>query len=550
MPPALSNLARRFTVTVGRFTVAQRTIALIGIAVLVLGGIALTSWLARPTYSPLFSGMKDADASAVVEQLRKDGVAYQLADGGSTVLVPEDKVYDERLKAAAAGLPAAPATGYSLLDKMGVTSSEFQQKVTYKRAIEGELAATIGHLDGVETASVQLAIPDKTVFTAQAADPTASVFIKTRPGQEVSTEQVQAIVHLTSASVEKLTPKNVSVVDSTGTVLSAVGTGTTGTTGAQASDYQKQTQASVQAVLDRVVGPGNATVAVTPEIETQSADRTTESFTTTKGTEPLSETTTTEAYKGTGSGGSTGVLGPDNIAVPGASASGGASAAANGNGNYTSSSTTRNNAVDKVTEQRSVPAGSLKRQSVSVAVNQTAAGGVNVASLNQLVSAAAGIDAQRGDTLSLQVVPFSTSAAQQADAALKAAQAEADARANQQMWTNIFLGIGGLFLLLIIVGILWLRSRRTARQPLELGGSPLTLQEMVDGPVAVEGPAVEAIGAAPMTSAIPLAAPLEAIGPIDSDVELRRSQVDALGAADPKIAADYLRGMMDDRARV
>ncbi|OMH23525.1 flagellar M-ring protein FliF [Tersicoccus phoenicis] len=549
MPPALSGLARRLSATVGRFSVAQRTIALIGIAVLVLGGVALTSWLTRPTYSPLFSGMKDADASAVVEQLRKDNVPYQLADGGSTVLVPEDKVYDERLKAAAAGLPAAPATGYSLLDKMGVTSSEFQQKVTYKRAIEGELAATIGSLDGVETASVQLAIPDKTVFTAQAADPTASVFIKARPGQQLSTEQVQAIVHLTSASVEKLTPKNVSVVDSAGAVLSAVGTGTTGTTGAQAADYQKQTQASVQAVLDRVVGPGNATVAVTPEIDTQSAEQTSESFTTSKGTEPLSETTTTEAYQGTGAAGSAGVLGPDNIAVPGAQSPGQANPKG-GNGNYTSSSTTRNNAVSKQTEQRTVPAGALKRQFVSVAVNQTAAGGLNVASLNQLVSAAAGIDVKRGDTLSLQVVPFSTSAAQQADAALKAAQAEAAARADQQMWTNIFLGVGGLFLLLVIVGVLWLRSRRTARQPLELGGSPLHLQEMVDTPAAVGGPAVEAIGAAPMTSAIPLATPLETITPIDASGDLRRNEVDALGGTDPRVAADYLRGMMDERARV
>lgn len=548
MPPALSGLARRFSATVGRFSVAQRTIALIGIAVLVLGGVALTSWLTRPTYSPLFSGMKDADASAVVEQLRKDNVPYQLADGGSTVLVPEDKVYDERLKAAAAGLPAAPATGYSLLDTMGVTSSEFQQKVTYKRAIEGELAATIGSLDGVETASVQLAIPDKTVFTAQAADPTASVFIKVRPGQQLSTEQVQAIVHLTSASVEKLTPTNVSVVDSAGAVLSAVGTGTTGTTGAQAADYQKQTQASVQAVLDRVVGPGNATVAVTPEIDTQSAEQTTESFTTSKGTEPLSETTTTEAYQGTGAAGSAGVLGPDNIAVPGAQSPGQANPKG-GNGNYTSSSTTRNNAVSKQTEQRTVPAGALKRQFVSVAVNQTAAGGLNVASLNQLVSAAAGIDVKRGDTLSLQVVPFSTSAAQQADAALKAAQAEAAARADQQMWTNIFLGVGGLFLLLVIVGVLWLRSRRTARQPLELGGSPMHLQEMVDTPAAVGAPAVEAIGAAPMTSAIPLATPLETITPIDASGDLRRNEVDALGGTDPRVAADYLRGMMDERAR-
>ncbi len=108
--------------------------------------------------------MKDTDANGIVEQLRKDNVPYELSNGGSTILVPDDKVNDERLKAAAAGLPAAAATGYSLLDKLGVTSSEFQQTVTYKRALEGELATTIQAMDGVKTAAVQLALPAKTVF--------------------------------------------------------------------------------------------------------------------------------------------------------------------------------------------------------------------------------------------------------------------------------------------------------------------------------------------------------------------------------------------------
>ena len=130
--------------------------------------------------------------------------------------MPQDKVYDERLKAAAAGLPTAAASGYSLLDKMGVTSSEFQQSVTYKRALEGELANTISAMNGVKTASVKLAIPEKTVFVSKAPDPTASVFIETDAGATLTGDQVQAIVHLTSASIENMKPANVSVVDSAG----------------------------------------------------------------------------------------------------------------------------------------------------------------------------------------------------------------------------------------------------------------------------------------------------------------------------------------------
>src|SRR5699024_6108055 len=144
----------------------------IGIAVLVLGAVALTSWISRPTYAPLFTGLSAEDANTIVDQLRTNGVAYELTDGGSTVLVPEDSVYDQRLQAAAAGLPSSSTGGYSLLDEMGVTSSEFQQQITYQRALEGELAATIGAMDGVRTASVRLAIPEETVFVSEEEDPT------------------------------------------------------------------------------------------------------------------------------------------------------------------------------------------------------------------------------------------------------------------------------------------------------------------------------------------------------------------------------------------
>src|SRR5690606_36009591 len=130
-----------------------------------------------PTYAPLYTGLAATDASAVVEQLEASGVSYQLADGGATVMVPKDSVYQMRLKTAAAGLPAASDGGYSLLDEMGMGSSEFQQSTTYKRAMEGELAKTISAMKGVETASVQLALPEDTVFVAEKADPTASVFV-------------------------------------------------------------------------------------------------------------------------------------------------------------------------------------------------------------------------------------------------------------------------------------------------------------------------------------------------------------------------------------
>ncbi|MEA5457145.1 flagellar basal-body MS-ring/collar protein FliF [Sinomonas sp. JGH33] len=542
MPPFATAAFRRFSATVRGFTLGQRTVAIIGLAVLALGSAALVSWLTKPSYAPLFTGLQSSDASAVVQQLGKDNVPYQLADGGATVLVPQDKVYDERLRAASAGLPAAPATGYSLLDKMGVTSSEFQQNVTYKRAIEGELGTTISHLDGVRAATVQLAIPEKTVFTSQQQDPTASVFVQTQPGMALASDKVDAIVHLTSAAVQGLKPANVSVVDSQGNVLSAVGAGTSGNGAKQAADYQVRTQAAVQAVLDRVVGPGNATVAVIPDVNQESAQQKSETFSSSKDTAPLSQSSKSEKYTGTGGSGASGVLGPDNIAVPSGGGSGGVGGAGQ-NGTYDSTTDTRDNAVNKVTEDRTVPAGALKRQSVSVAINQAAANGLNIQNLNALVSAAAGIDTARGDVLSMQVVPFSTAAADQAKAQLAQAQADDAAKAQAAMWTNIMWAAIALLAILAAAAIAWLRARRGAiREPLDVGAS--IVFDEIEEPIAIEAPATAALPVAEQLPALPDPA-VEVL-----DAERRRAQIDRLGATDPQKTAEYLRGLMDERQPV
>ena len=207
MPAQVQDAWGRVTAAVRQLSLAQRTFAVIAVAALVLGAVALSSWMSKPTLVPLFSGLSGADASAVVDQLTSAGVPYQLSDGGGTVLVPASAVYEQRVKLAAAGLPAnADGAGYSLLDKMPMTASEFQQEKTYRRALEGELSRTVGAIEGVEAATGRLAIPEETVFVAAKTDPTASVFVRTRPGRELSADQVQAVTHLVSAGVEGMKP--------------------------------------------------------------------------------------------------------------------------------------------------------------------------------------------------------------------------------------------------------------------------------------------------------------------------------------------------------
>lgn len=559
MPVAVKDLFGRLAAYVKGFSAAQRTIAILVIAALVLGGFALASWLGKASYAPLFTGLAATDAASVTDQLQTDGVPYQLTDGGATILVPQGSVYSERLKAASNGLPASNEGGYSLLDKMGVTSSEFQQDVTYKRAMEGELAKTIGAMDGVETATVQLAIPEKTVFVSEEKDPTASVFIATKNGAELSTDQVQAIVHLTSAAVEGMQPTDVSVVDSKGQTLSAVGTGATGSGADQAADYDAATSKKVQDLLDTTLGVGNASVVVSATMNQNSGTRTSESYTTpTTGPVALNESSSTEQY-GSGSGaagsGATGVLGPDNIAVPNGTASTGTGT---GDDGYTNESATKNNAVDHTTETTQLPAGGLDRQTISVALNSKAGAvqNANLQSINDLVAAAAGVDTARGDQVRVAMMDFDTSAADRATKALEAQQ-KADQQAS--LWSAIRTAgivLGSLLALIAIMVFLARRSRKQEREAVDLGELDAFGGETFQLPLAVDAADDRAslgAGDAP-TVALPSIphddAPTEVLTTEEISAERRRQDIAALAERDPKRTAELLRGLLDDRAPV
>jgi flagellar M-ring protein FliF len=542
MPEKIKSGFGRAFGAVRDFTIAQRTLAVLALAILVVAIVGLVSWVSRPSYAPLYSGMSSADASAIVDQLRSQGVPYQLTDGGATVLVPEEQVYDQRLAAASAGLPADESTGgYSLLDEMGVTSSEFQQDVTYKRALEGELARTIGAMDNVSTATVQLAIPQATVFAAEKGKPTASVFVEPARGKALAPEQVEAVVHLVSASIDGMSPDDVAVVDSSGAVLSEVGVGTR-STGKAGSEYEERTARAVQAMLDRVVGAGNSTVAVTAEMDVSSSERLEETFRTPENGPVLNESTTTEEFTGSGAAGA-GVLGPDNIAVP----NGGS-----GDSNYTSEDATRNNAIDKVTETTTRPAGSLTRQTVSVALNADATGAATTESIAALVAAAAGINPERGDVVEVERLVFDTGAADAASAALAAAE-EAAAAERQAQTVRTSAIVGGLLLLLVLALVVWSRARRRRERRERVDIADLELRPVAGefdefGPL-LGGGAREDDDGDGLLEPVPTRPEIQPPTPRFTSLDQRRAEVDALAGADPDKTAEYLRVLLaEDRA--
>lgn len=538
MPKEVTAAFGRLTHALREFTVGQRTIAIIGVAVLVVGAIALGAWFTRSTYSPLFSGLSGSDASAIVDQLDTDGVSYQLTDGGQTILVPDSEVNSARLKAAAAGLPSLDSGGYALLDAMGVTATEFQQSVTYKRAIEGELASTIESIKGVRTASVKLAIPEESVFVSQKQNPTASVFVDTESGASLSTDQVQAITHLTAASVDGLTPENVSVVSADGTVLSAVGTGTTGTSDQQASTYEDRVRDSVQSMLDRVVGAGNATVVVAASMSLQSGQRVEETFTTPENAPVLTEDSSKQDYSGTG-GNATGVLGADSIAVP---------TTGTGDGTYASESTSKTNAINKVTQTTQIPAGEIERQTVSVAVDKDAAAGMSAATLEGLVAAAAGIDEERGDAVEVQLVSFAKVDSGTAATALEEARASELQASITQVVTTAVPVVGAIIVLIILMsGVRGYRKRRDKQAEKDLG----ELTQVRDAQEAIDAAAAAAALMPPTQPLVAGPSAFAGFGPEldEPGVERMRQEIDSLAAASPERMAEHLRTLMDDRSR-
>jgi flagellar M-ring protein FliF len=465
MKSALAGTLERARSTFSTIGLGQKVVIGLLLVGLLLGGFFFYRWITTPTQAPLFSNLAASDASAIVDELNAEGVAYSLADGGQTIMVAKDQVYNLRLTMSGKGLPAGKDTGYALLDQQGITTSEFQQKTTYQRALEGELSNTLEALKGVNTAVVHIALPKDEVFVTDQKKPTASVLLDLAPGTTLTGEQVQAVTNLVSSSIEGMDPGQVTVTDSTGHVLAAPGTGITAGSGDARSQVEQQYEArlaaNAQQILDTVVGPGHAKVSVRADVDLNKKQSTSETYTYTPGTPPLSSSGTTEKYTGNGTPVG-GVLGPENM--PNASAGGGTSS-------YDKTSTTDNNAVDKTTTTVDAAPGALNRLTVAVVMDNSVAGSLNQNQIQSLVGNAVGLDTARGDAITVASMPFDTTAAKQAAADLAAAK---QAESSAQMWSMVKTGgiAAGIALVVLLV---WLRSRR--REEIEEEYEPLELSD-------------------------------------------------------------------------
>ncbi|WP_127480797.1 flagellar basal-body MS-ring/collar protein FliF [Nocardioides pantholopis] len=458
MKTQITRLLTRGRTTFTAFTTGQKLVAVLGTLALLLGGFMVFRWASTPSYAPLYSDLSASDASAVVEQLEAQGTPYELAGGGTTIMVPRDAVYSTRIDLSGEGLPTGSDGGYSLLDDQGLTTSDFKERTDYKRAMEGELASTIEAIDGVQTAVVHLAIPEKQVFADEQDPTTASVLIKTQAGDAVEPAQVQGVINLVASSIEGLDADQVTVTDSKGAVLSSPGgvAGADGTGRSQlVADVQSEYRTKLQSMLDRVVGPGNSTVQVSAELDFDKAVTETLDYVAEADALPLSSEEVTETYNGTGPGnGANGVVGPDGQVEENGTAEGA------GNGNYEKSHRTVDNAVGSRKVQRESTPGAIDKLSIGVVLDSNTTGQIAYQDIEELVAGTAGIEPDRGDSIAVSALPFDRSAEEATEADLAKAEAEEAAAARNKTIRNVAIVV----LVLAFLALAAIRSRRRAKR--------------------------------------------------------------------------------------
>jgi flagellar M-ring protein FliF len=244
---------------------AAVTAALVGVFAFII--LRVTA----PQMSPVFTDLTPEDSAAIVKDLERQAIPYEIKNDGAIILVPRDRMTRIRMKLAEGGLPKGGGVGYEIFDKsdtLGATS--FVQNINHLRALEGELARTIKAIDRVQAARVHLVLPERPLFSRDKVEPSASIVLRVRGALEAN--QVRSIRHLVASAVNGLKPQRVSIVDEAGTLLadgaaSDVTGGISGSVEERQAGYEKRLKEQVESIVSSVVGPGRARVQLSAEFD-------------------------------------------------------------------------------------------------------------------------------------------------------------------------------------------------------------------------------------------------------------------------------------------
>lgn len=229
-------------------------------------------WASRPDYQMLYSDLAAEDAGAITAKLDSLGVPYRVAGGGSTILVPAERVQKLKIDLAVEGLPARGGKGYELFDGNSLGSTPFSQHINHVRAMQGEISKTLTQIDPIVAARVHISRPEPSPFIRDQKPVTASVVLRLKPGTTLPRNVAAGIAVIVARSVEGLTPEQVAISDASGHLLSEPNNGDTGAVGSQL-EYRRSVErhlaAKAEEMLERVLGPGRAVVRVTADVNFQ-----------------------------------------------------------------------------------------------------------------------------------------------------------------------------------------------------------------------------------------------------------------------------------------
>jgi flagellar M-ring protein FliF len=394
---------------------AAVTLSLIGFFSFVM--IRMTT----PQMVPLFTDLALDDSAAIVKDLDRQAITYEIKGNGTSILVPKEKVGRLRMKLAESGLPKGGGVGYEIFDKsdaLGATT--FIQNINKLRALEGELARTIRALDRVEAARVHLVLPDRPLFSRDKVEASASIVLKVRG--ELEQQQVRAIRHLVASAVNGLKPERISVVDETGRLL-ADGASSDNPFGGGGGDerklaYENRLRREVETIVNSIVGPGHARVQITADFDLNRITQTSDKY------DPDSRVVRSSQTREEQSGSSDSAGGPVSVGnnLPGAGGNGNGNG--NGNDNAGKSDTSRkteeivNYEISRTTKTEVTEAGRVNRISAAVLVDgiytrndkgemvYAPRSKEEIDRIAALVRTAIGFDAKRGDQLEVVNLRF------------------------------------------------------------------------------------------------------------------------------------------------
>ncbi len=412
---------------------ALRRFALVGAVVAVLGGtLYIANASNQETYAYLFTDLAVDDAAAISTKLKELKVPFRVAAGGSAIEVPELRVHELRLDLAGQGIPKGGGVGFEIFDKTRLGTTEFEQRVNLKRALEGELARTIGTLGSVQNARVHLVLPERSVFTANRENATASVVLKLRQGRSFSKGEVASVLHLVAAAVPGLNAERVAIVSSDGSTLhrpkeegGALAEGDAQVEKEREMALGLENQA--RAILDRAVGPGHVEIRARVELDSATTERTEEHYDPAKAVVRSEQENIERSGEGAAQASVSGIPGASS-AMPSAQAPtpdpnnptvdpNAPNAAAARLSGTSRTQRTRNFEVDKVVTKTTPVGRRMQRLTLAVLVDgvEKEENGVKTVlpreraeldRLEALVKGAVGFDATRGDTIKVESSNF------------------------------------------------------------------------------------------------------------------------------------------------